>query len=136
MGRPGDKAVLWLAQGFGVGRIPWAPGTFGSILGLGWVALTLAPRSPVVFILLNLAAIAVSVWSAGQAERILGKPDPGSVVIDFRIDDVDEAVARLERAGIRPESVRRERWGSTIQVADPDGHRIQLYAAPRGRARQ
>jgi len=55
---------------------------------------------------------------------------PGSVVIDFRIDDVDEAVARLERAGVRIESVMRERWGSTVQIADPDGHRIQLFARP------
>ena len=25
--------LLWIAQGFGVGRIPFAPGTFGSVLG-------------------------------------------------------------------------------------------------------
>ena len=28
--------ILWLAQGFGVGRIPFAPGTFGSLVGLLW----------------------------------------------------------------------------------------------------
>src|SRR6188508_1299470 len=29
--KPGrsDEFLLWLAQGFDVGRIPWAPGTFG-----------------------------------------------------------------------------------------------------------
>jgi len=25
---------LWVAQGFGVGRIPVAPGTFGSVVGV------------------------------------------------------------------------------------------------------
>src|SRR5262245_52990446 len=25
-----DRFILWIAQGFGVGRIPFAPGTFGS----------------------------------------------------------------------------------------------------------
>ena|SRR5688572_21422520 len=55
---------------------------------------------------------------------------PGSIVVDFAIDDVDTALARLERAAVQVRSVMRERWGSTIEVADPDGHRIQLYAKP------
>lgn len=55
---------------------------------------------------------------------------PGSVIVDFFIDDVDEALRRLEQAGVGIRSVMRERWGSTIEVADPDGHRIQLYAKP------
>src|SRR5712664_2188396 len=29
-----DQFILWIAQGFGVGRIHFAPGTFGSLLGL------------------------------------------------------------------------------------------------------
>src|SRR5688572_13189692 len=55
---------------------------------------------------------------------------PGSVIVDFVIDDVDEALRRIERAGVAIRSVMRERWGSTIELADPDGHRIQLYAKP------
>ena len=40
-----DKAVIWLATGFHVGRVPFAPGTFGSILGLplAWVLAGLDP---------------------------------------------------------------------------------------------
>ena len=55
---------------------------------------------------------------------------PGSVIVDFVIDDVGEALRRLEQAGVAIRSVMREGWGSTIEVADPDGHRIQLYAKP------
>ena len=32
---------LWIAQGFGVGRIPMAPGTFGSVAGVLWFGLLL-----------------------------------------------------------------------------------------------
>src|ERR1700759_2186234 len=40
-GRHVNAFLLWLAQGFGVGRIPVAPGTFGSVVGIGWFALLL-----------------------------------------------------------------------------------------------
>ena len=73
---------LWIAQGFGVGRIPVAPGTFGSVVGLGWLALLLCLNSWPLFIAVNAAAIALSVWLCGEAERILNKKDPGSVVLD------------------------------------------------------
>jgi phosphatidylglycerophosphatase A len=73
---------LWIAQGFGIGRIPFAPGTFGSILGLAWLASLLLFKSWTVFILGNIAGVAMSVWLSGEAERILGAHDPGSVVLD------------------------------------------------------
>jgi len=73
---------LWIAQGFGVGRIPIAPGTFGSIVGLGWFAVLLCAHSWAIFIVGNLLAVALSVWLCGGAERILNRRDPGSVVLD------------------------------------------------------
>jgi phosphatidylglycerophosphatase A len=72
----------WIAQGFGVGRIPFAPGTFGSIVGLGWLAILLCAKAWPVFIAANLAAIALSIWLCGDAERSLQQKDPGSVVLD------------------------------------------------------
>src|ERR1044071_8865734 len=33
---------LFVARGFGVGLIPFAPGTFGSLLGLLWFAMLIA----------------------------------------------------------------------------------------------
>jgi phosphatidylglycerophosphatase A len=73
---------LWIAQGFGLGRIPYGPGTFGSVLGLAWFALLLCVRSEWLFAAGNLAAVALSVWLCGEGEKILNQRDPGSVVLD------------------------------------------------------
>ncbi len=84
--RSGTSAAftLWIAQGFGIGRIPKAPGTFGSILGLGWFALLLwiGGIQPWLAAFLLVASIIASVWTCEAAEKILGAKDPGSIVID------------------------------------------------------
>lgn len=85
---PKSAALLWVAQGFGLGRIPWAPGTFGTVGGLVWLAVLLAvgglwpAGSFWLYVLGMLASFALSVWLCGAAERMLGQPDPGSVVLD------------------------------------------------------
>lgn len=73
---------LWIAQGFGVGRIPVAPGTFGSAVGVAWFALLLAGGSWWCLLGGAAAGLGLSVWLCGAAERILGQTDPGSVVLD------------------------------------------------------
>ena len=73
---------LWIAQGFGIGRIPVAPGTFGSLMGVLWFGLLLATGSFWLFTAGTLAGIALSVWLCGAAEKRLGQTDPGSVVLD------------------------------------------------------
>jgi phosphatidylglycerophosphatase A len=77
-----DGVVLWVSQGFGIGRIPFMPGTFGSVLGVGWFALLLAAGNVWVLAAGMVAGIGASVWLCGEGERILGKKDPGSVVMD------------------------------------------------------
>lgn len=79
---PADPLVLWLAQGLGVGRAPWAPGTFGSVLGIAWTVLLANTGSLAWFSLGTLGLLALAVWVCGQAERILGTHDPGCVVLD------------------------------------------------------
>jgi phosphatidylglycerophosphatase A len=74
--------ILWLAQGFGAGRIPVAPGTFGSLAGLLWFALLLVTGNLWVFIGGTVAGLAGSVGICGAAEKILKQTDPGSVVLD------------------------------------------------------
>lgn len=73
---------LWIAQGFGIGRIPFAPGTFGSLLGLGWFSLLLLPGRLWLLLLGIVLGAAVSVWLCGFGEKSLGRKDPGSVVLD------------------------------------------------------
>ena len=73
---------LWIAQGFGVGCVPVAPGTFGSVVGVLWFGLLLGTGNPWLFIAGTIAAIALSVWLCGDAEKTLRQTDPGSVVLD------------------------------------------------------
>jgi phosphatidylglycerophosphatase A len=85
---PGDKnprrfsVRLFAAQGFGIGRIPFAPGTFGSALGLGWFVLLAATGNFWAYLAGAIGSIGFSIWLCGDAEKILGKTDPGSVVLD------------------------------------------------------
>jgi phosphatidylglycerophosphatase A len=77
-----NALLLWLAQGFGIGRIPKAPGTFGSLVGLGWFALLLWSGSFWIYFLGCLVGIALSIWLCGAGEKILNARDPGSIVFD------------------------------------------------------
>src|SRR5882724_9585579 len=54
--------LLWLAQGFGIGRIPVAPGTFGSVVGLAWFAVLLLTGNLEIFLVGTLVGVALSVW--------------------------------------------------------------------------
>lgn len=77
-----DAWQLWIAQGFGVGRIRVAPGTWGSILGIAWTAVLLGTGSPGAAAAGLLGGFILSVWLSGDAERRLQTQDPPSVVID------------------------------------------------------
>jgi phosphatidylglycerophosphatase A len=74
--------MLFIAQGFGIGRIPFAPGTWGSVVGVVWFALLLATGKLWVLIIGSIAGVALSVWLGDVAEKVLGQKDPGSVVLD------------------------------------------------------
>jgi phosphatidylglycerophosphatase A len=73
---------LFVAQGFGIGRIPFAPGTFGSLLGLLWFAMLVATGSFWAYLAGAIEGIAFSIWLCDDAEKILGEEDPPSVVLD------------------------------------------------------
>jgi len=74
--------VVLLAQGLGLGRVPLAPGTLGSLAGVGLTVLLLATGQAGWYAAGTLAGVALSVWACGQAERVLGQKDPGSIVLD------------------------------------------------------
>ncbi len=82
IGRMGAELVVWIAQGLGAGRIPLAPGTVGSLVGLLWFALLVATGSMWSFALGGLLGLLFAVWCCGKAERILQQKDPGSIVLD------------------------------------------------------
>lgn len=74
--------AVFIAEGFGIGRVPVAPGTFGSLLGGGWFALLLSSGSLVLYTVGTVLGLAAAVWLCGIAEKEIGKTDPGSVVLD------------------------------------------------------
>jgi phosphatidylglycerophosphatase A len=74
--------MLFIAQGFGLGRVAVAPGTFGSVLGLVWFWVLLQPGRLWVLVAGTVAGLGLSVWLCGVAEKTLGQKDPGSVVLD------------------------------------------------------
>jgi phosphatidylglycerophosphatase A len=75
------KTMLLVATGCRVGDIPVAPGTFGSIEGLIFCWLLARSALPVALVLM-LAFIALAIWVSHEAERTIGRKDPGCVVID------------------------------------------------------
>jgi phosphatidylglycerophosphatase A len=93
--------ALFVATAGGLGYIPKAPGTFGSLAGIFLVALPLWILFPISLftdihlnfgwridpvvcghILFGLAAAAFGVWAAGCAARFWRQKDPQRVVID------------------------------------------------------
>src|SRR5438874_9462990 len=76
------RLALWIAEGFWIGRVPLAPGTFGSILGLLWLELLLRSGNLWFYFFGTIVGLAASVWLCGIAEDILQKKDPSSVVLD------------------------------------------------------
>jgi phosphatidylglycerophosphatase A len=75
------KAVMFLATGAHVGHIPFAPGTFGSLVGLPIAYLLCKANWTVAFILTTIL-ILFAVRVAHLAERQLKAKDPGCIVID------------------------------------------------------
>jgi catechol 2,3-dioxygenase-like lactoylglutathione lyase family enzyme len=77
----------------------------------------------------------LSIWvRAGDAvlmlEREIKGSGPGAGsghVLVLEVDDLEDWVGRLQRAGRPPIA----RTASTVYVADPDGHRVGLSAYPR-----
>lgn len=68
--------IILFASGFGLGLIPKAPGTFGTLLGL--VLAALLPNNIILVILLSLGGV----WLSNEAEKLLEEHDSPQIVID------------------------------------------------------
>jgi phosphatidylglycerophosphatase A len=97
----GDYLALGVAT-CGVGLLPIAPGTWGALVGVGlyllaralgaelfarasgagWSAARVEAASTTVVLLLLICVTLAGVWAASRAEKLLGRKDPGAVVID------------------------------------------------------
>ena len=72
---------MFLATGCYIGNISFAPGTFGSVLGL-LLCFFLSKIDFSIAVLLTLIFILCAIWIANEAEKIIGIEDPGCIVID------------------------------------------------------
>ena len=77
----GDQTVLFLSTGFFTGYMPLAPGTFGTLPALPLCYL-LSLGSPVFSAVFIFVFILLAVLLAHGGEKLLGKKDPGCIVID------------------------------------------------------
>ena len=73
--------VHWPAFGFGLGLLPVAPGTWGSMLGvlLFWI---LIPLGLPVYLAIVAAFLLVGIWIAGESARRIGVHDHPGIVWD------------------------------------------------------
>lgn len=77
-----DICLMQLATLGPLGRIPFAPGTWGSLAAVILAPWLIQPLPWAYKILLLLILFLLGSWSSSAAERILGQKDPGCVVID------------------------------------------------------
>ncbi len=73
--------VLWLATGFGAGKMPWAPGTFGTAVAVPLVML-LQPLGLWIYSVITLGLVLVGIVICGKAAERMGVHDDPSIVWD------------------------------------------------------
>ena len=76
-----ERAVLFLATGFFIGTVPFAPGTFGSIIGLP-ICFLISRLDILTALICTILFILFAIWMAAVAEKALKKKDAGEIVID------------------------------------------------------
>jgi phosphatidylglycerophosphatase A len=81
--KPTDYLALSIAT-CGVGYLPLAPGTFGSLVGVGIFLLLVRANAanPLVIIVAILAITFAGIWAGSRTEQLSDRKDPGKVVVD------------------------------------------------------
>jgi phosphatidylglycerophosphatase A len=75
------RPAVWIATGFGIGFIPFAPATWASLaVTLVLLALPGGVSAPALAVAIA-ALLPLAVWASGEAERELGR-DAHPIVID------------------------------------------------------
>jgi phosphatidylglycerophosphatase A len=82
MNQPRMKPLItFFATGGYSGYAPVAPGTAGSLVGVG-LYLILKDLAPHLYLGIGAILFAVGIWAAREAERIYDEPDSRAIVID------------------------------------------------------
>jgi phosphatidylglycerophosphatase A len=92
-----------ISLGLGTGLAPFAPGTFGTLLGL-FATRWLQPMvGDEVFFIGLAAGFMISIWAAGVTGRALGESDHGSIVSD-------EVIAMALITAMLPGAMWKQAW--------------------------
>lgn len=73
--------VFWIANGFGAGLIPWAPGTFGTLVAIP-IYLGLLGLPMWLYLLVVLVALLAGIGVCSYVARQMGENDHPSIVWD------------------------------------------------------
>ena len=85
--RPSWRFVLsrpahLIAFGFGTGLVPFAPGTFGTLLAFPLYWILRSQTEPLEFMLAIVVLFVLGIWACEVTGRALGVPDHGGMVWD------------------------------------------------------
>jgi phosphatidylglycerophosphatase A len=76
-----NQCFLVIATGLGIGYLPGAPGTYGTILA-AFVYYFLLPDHLSLYLICLIISVVIGIVSAGKAEQIFGVKDSPHIVID------------------------------------------------------
>ena len=72
-----------------------------------------------------------TVWSLFPRETEYFGPDSGSLMVNYRVDDLHAMLAQLREAGARvDEKVEEYEYGKFGWASDPEGNRFELWEPP------
>ena len=71
----------WISLGFGSGKAPVAPGTFGTLAAVP-IYLLMSPLSLLAYLALTIAFLIIGIWASQRYSDYLGVHDHGSIVWD------------------------------------------------------
>jgi len=71
----------WISLGFGSGKLPHAPGTYGTVVGIP-IFLLMADLNLFAYVLLCIVLLGIGIWASQRYSDYLGVHDHGSIVWD------------------------------------------------------
>lgn len=70
----------------------------------------------------------LTVWTVAASDSKWFSPSTSSFMINYRVDDLDELLSQLQKAGVPiPAGPESHENGKFAWIMDPDGNKIELW---------
>ena len=79
--KPLNKLIIFLATGFYAGYFPYAPGTIGSLIGVG-IFFIINSLSPVYYLGILFLLFFIGIYISDRAESLFAKKDSTHIIFD------------------------------------------------------